>query len=69
LLRDHERTVAAQSRRRPRLALVLRLDLEQVDRFVALQSRAFHDPLTIHLGSLERPKRFEYLGLTVRELN
>ena len=68
-LSPHEGMVGRKSRCWPRLALVLRLDLEQVDRFVAAQFHALHDPLIIHLGSLERPKGFEHLGLTIGELD
>ena len=67
LLRDHKRTVGRVLRRRLRLALVLRLDLEQVARLGAVQPRARHDPLRRRGLALERPQRLEHLGLTIGE--
>lgn len=51
-----------------RSPLVRSLHLEQVDRLVTFLPSAFHDPLAVHLGALERPERAEDGGLSVQSL-
>lgn len=67
LMDSHERAVSHQRSFSLRLSFVACLDLEYVDRLVAVQAGALHDPFGRGRLALERPQRLEHLGLTLGE--